>query len=234
MDLLPLVSGPVQVTVDYNGGKLSSPLNDFEINIPPGAILKNDNVTIRAATCAIGMFTTPNDAYRISDFICVSTTGQLLSPVAIKVAHCLRMPEYENTAAIVMLHADSSCRKDSGEFIFSILDCSADISSTEPFISVHIKHFCVFCAAYFPRKYRGVQRNQSSDQCTEKQTPKPCRRTSKRFDSPYTRPSLPCLDYVLIFYEHKEKKSPFQLLVFACLNCPGSIEVRLMFSVYNL
>lgn len=139
MDILPLVGVPVQVTVDYKGGKLYSPLNDFEIIIPPGAVRKGDNVTLRAATCANGMFTTSNDAYRISDFICISTDGQLMSPVTVKVAHCLRMPEYENTAAVVMLHTDSSHRKDSGEFVFSTLDCSADVSSTEPFISVRIK-----------------------------------------------------------------------------------------------
>lgn len=225
--MLSLINPPVHITVNHKGGKLHSPLNDFEIIVPPGAILRNDEVVLRAATCAAGRFITPSDTYRISDFICVSMNGRLLSPVTVKVAHCLRMPEYENTAAIMMLHADISHKNASGELVFSSLDCSTDVSSTEPFISFPVEHFCVFCAVYFPKRYRGVEKNQSSyNQCTGKQISKTHKRRSKNIDLPYTRPSIPCLDYVLIFWEQKEKKSPFQLQVFACLSCPGSIEVR--------
>ncbi len=224
MDVINLVSGPIQIHVGPEGGKLSSPITDFEIDIPPGAV--KDQLILKAGTCAYGKFQLRNDVYRISDFICVTAEGKLTSPATVHIAHCLSMPEYRNTSAIAIFHSDMSHCNEYGVFVFSLIEDLPEISTEKPFISFKVTEFCIFCAVYRPSFYRGVQKQTySSKRSVNEHT---LTKTQKGFLPPYVRPHIPKLDYVLLFYErNNERKTPYQIRIYACVNCPGAIEVRL-------
>ncbi len=225
MDVINLVNGPIQIQVGPEGGKLSSPITDFEIDIPPGAV--KVQLTLKAGTCAYGKFELPSDVYRISDFICVTAKGNLTSPATVHIAHCLSMPEYRNTSAIAIFHTDMSHYNEDGVFVFSIIEDLPEISAKKPFVSFKVTEFCIFCAVYRPSFYRGVQKQTySSKRSVNKHTHT---KTQKGFLPPYVRPHIPKLDYVLLFYEqNNERKTLYQVLIYACVNCPGAIEVRLL------
>ena len=224
LDLLTLVRDASRVTVGPKGGTLSSPLTDFEITVPAGAV--QDQVTITAATSAWGSFNIPNDVYRISDYICVTSTGHLSASVTIQIAHCLSMPEYRSTPAIVIYHADLTHYKPSEGFRFTLLDAIPHVSSTKPFVSFEVQEFCIFCAVYRPQHYRGTQKQASSHSSRGAHSrPGPV--------SPYDRPTIPRLDYVLLYYEQKlvTADSPYKVQIFSCINCPGAIEVSIIHDI---
>lgn len=221
MELQFFSTDPLKIVIGPNGGKLASLITDFEIDIPKGAV--REQVTIKAVSCAYGKFVLPNDMYRISDFLCVTANQQLLCPATVHMAHCLNMPEYETTAAIAIYHTDMTQYNKENGFKFSLLDVETKISKTKPFVSFSVSEFCIFCAVYRPQYYRGLQKQSSFEKHSANTDPHV--HPKQNFVSPYVKP-IPTLDYVLLFYEQQMRKSPFQVRIYACVNCPGAIEVN--------
>ena len=159
---LPYVDAIESATFDATGGKLYSFRNDFEIAVPPGAVPEGSTITVKVGACTHGPFSLQKNWYLISGIFCVVADGTFKLPVSITMQHCMELPEYKRTSQILLLRANENDITESGEYIFSPVDCP-DVSDSLPHLIFQMKEFCVLCAVYKPHSSRRVERESSSD-----------------------------------------------------------------------
>ena len=159
---LPYVGEIESATFDATGGKFYSFRNDFEIAVPPGAVPEGRTIAVKVGACTHGPFSIQENWYLISGIFCVVADGTFERPVNVTMQHCMELPEYKQTPQIMLLRANENDITESGEYIFSPVDCP-DVSDSLPHLTFQMTEFCVLCAAYKPHSSRRLERESSSD-----------------------------------------------------------------------
>ena len=244
---LPYVTVPEQATFNSRGGRYYNSDWEFSIDVPAGAIPKDQEVTIKMGACAYGPFDIPENYHVASGFICVVANKPFLEPVNLTLEHCLVPLDDQEDSKVVILRSDHSVVSE-GKLRFLPLPNTPEISPDT--LSFQLRDLCILCAA------RKTDQSQSSDstQSNNDQDDSKMDTSSGQDDDNTLRVKLGkkrsrsseslgpdknrkrMIEYAVLFFEPPlcKKTRPFIVLAFVCHKCTTAMKVRSLCTNVNV
>ena len=157
------VCGETSVKVIGDNGKcIDWPEYGFKMEIPPGALLPDDNCTIEIKAITAGHFNIPQHSEVVSAFYWIYSSRKFLKPVDVQLQHCARLSSEEDCSQMQFIIA--RCDQKELPYKFSIKNGVFSANNQQGLISLTkfsiigiirsiVSYFLVEPTDYIPRPH---------------------------------------------------------------------------------